>query len=100
MRPESTILQLKGIGGNSDHRGEMIQQDSTAIHTQEKRPNDPTEKKYITTEITVGIMDTIKATRTRQIYARGKMLDTIMSLHEATQWGYHRTTRHAYGRKY
>ena len=74
MRPESTIVQLKGIGRNSYQRGERIQQDSIAIHTQEERQNDPTEKKYITTEITVGIIDTIQATRTRQIHARGQIL--------------------------
>ena len=73
MRPESTFLQLKGIGSNSDRLGERIQQDSTAIHTQEERPNYPTENIYITTEITIGIIDTIQATHTRQIHARGQI---------------------------
>ena len=52
MSPASTIVQTKGIGSNSDHQDERIQQDSTAIYTQEERQNYLTDKIYIATEIT------------------------------------------------
>ena len=93
LKVESATRHTKVKGSNK-----TVQQYKRKKKQKPQWPTDLTEK-YITTEITVGIMDTIKATRTRQTYARGKMLDTIMSLHEATQWGYHRTTRHTYGRK-
>ena len=40
----------------------------------EERPNDPTKKIYILTEITVGLIDTIQATRKHQTHARGQIL--------------------------
>ena len=74
LSPASTIVQTKGIGSNSDHQDERIQQDSTAIYTKEERQNYLTDNIYITTDITLGLINTIQSTRTRRIHAGGQIL--------------------------
>ena len=65
----------------------------------QKCPTEPAEKDT-TTVINVCNMDTTQATCKCQKHAPGKMWDTRRSPRKETQWGYHRTTRPVYGRKY
>ena len=44
-------------------------------------------------------MDMIQETLKHWRHAQGKLLDTEMMLHTATQCGYHKTIRHVHGRK-
>ena len=42
----------------------------------------------------------IQATHTRRRYSQEQCLDTKIMLHDATQWGDHKTIRRVYGRNY
>ena len=45
-------------------------------------------------------MDMIQATYTHWKHAQEQCFGTKKRLHDASQWGYHKIKRHAYGRKY
>ena len=103
MIPATSIVQPQGSGSNSDHQCEMIQQYSTSICKQEETETEVAnlpDREKITKTITAVLMDTIHVNRTRQAHAQVKYFYTRSRIHKVTQWGYHRTTRHAYGRKY